>query len=179
MTCTDEFGRILLYANPGVMDATDSADEVPGGHVPQATQVWPADRPEHANLVGSYCPPQGPSDPDDWTDVGKAECHRPVLDLDFPVRFVPSSTNHGGGHLYLDGIALTAAEHQKLLDVLTEVRILQKGVHYFSTQRGMTVTRRPGVTKGNSLPPGCGQPGCPCGETDPRYPVDYQGAEAF
>lgn len=73
--------------------------------------------------------------------------HRPVLDIDFPARLVPSKTE-GHYHLYLDGVVLSDDQYQKLLLVLAEVGILEQGYVNASIERGMTRVRLPeGVGK--------------------------------
>ena len=52
--------------------------------------------------------------------------HKPILDLDFPVKLVSSSTT-GHSHLYVDGAPmLTTKQYQKLLTVLYEIGWIQK-----------------------------------------------------
>lgn len=71
--------------------------------------------------------------------------HRPVLDLDFPARLVPSTTP-GHFHLYLD-IDLGWDDYQWLLSVMAEVGILEKGYVGAAIERGATHVRLPWVKK--------------------------------
>lgn len=72
--------------------------------------------------------------------------HVPMIDIDFPARLVPSSTE-GHFHLYLDGIQLSPVKYEKLLRTLFEVGILEEG-NYFRYQRdGVSVLRKEGVKK--------------------------------
>lgn len=71
--------------------------------------------------------------------------HAPALDLDIPHQYVPSSTE-GHGHLFLD-VELTPKQYRKLLDVLLECGIIQKGFHAQFKRCGATFlrTRKKGV----------------------------------
>lgn len=86
---------------------------------------------ERANLIGSI------------TDEGT---HVPVLDIDFPVRLEPSSTP-GHFHLYLDGIELDWSTYKMLLAALAAAGVIEEGYRTASLSRGMTLVRKPGVTK--------------------------------
>lgn len=85
---------------------------------------------DEANLISSL------------TTEGK---HRPNLDIDFPAELIPSSTP-GHYHLYLN-IDLTRQQYDKLIDVLEEVGIIERGIKKAYYARGMTLTRKPGVKK--------------------------------
>lgn len=71
--------------------------------------------------------------------------HRPVLDIDIPARYVPSSTE-GHGHLYIDK-ALTWEQYEKLLTVLGEVGILEPGYVGAAIRRKATFVRPEWVKK--------------------------------
>jgi hypothetical protein len=73
------------------------------------------------------------------------ELHRPVLDIDFPVAVIPSTTP-GHGHLYIDKL-LTWREYEKLLNVLAEVGIIERGYADASIEREHTAVRLPWVKK--------------------------------
>lgn len=75
---------------------------------------------------------------DDW--------HSPVLDVDFPVRLVPSSTP-GHFHLYFDGVMMAWAKYEKLLKALAEAGIIETGYYENAIRRGMTMVRLPHVKK--------------------------------
>ena len=83
-----------------------------------------------ANLVGSLCM------------NGK---HAPCLDIDFPARLVPSSTE-GHFHLYLDR-EISWEKYAGLIRAMAEAGILEKGYAQQSLKRGQSFLRRPGVTK--------------------------------
>lgn len=83
-----------------------------------------------ANLIGSEL--QG----------DKHYYHKPVLDIDFEARLIPSKTE-GHYHLYLDGIELSWGDYVKVLEVLAEVGILEQGYVNASIERGMTRVRPP------------------------------------
>lgn len=71
--------------------------------------------------------------------------HKPVLDIDFPAKLVPSSTP-GHSHLYLDR-ELSWPQYKKLLDVLAEVGIIQDGYADSAIKRGYSAVRLPWVKK--------------------------------
>lgn len=74
-----------------------------------------------------------------------AGLHRPVLDIDFPAKLVPSSTP-GRFHLYLD-IDMPWADYEKLLKVMAEVGVLEPGYVAASIERKATFVRLPWVRK--------------------------------
>ena len=78
------------------------------------------------------------------------DLHRPVLDLDMPVRLYPSSTP-GHHHLYVDK-PMTWDHYVKLLDVLAEVGLIQPGYASASKDRGYTRLRLPWVRKPSTAP---------------------------
>lgn len=104
-----------------------------------------------------------PLQPDDFreeADLGKAnvvsslvegpcDCvpavHRPVIDIDFPV-YVVQSTSPRHHHLYIDK-ELTPGQYFKLLDVMVEVGIVQAGYVAAARRRGATMVRLPWVRK--------------------------------
>ena len=87
------------------------------------------------NLISSELAPQ----------VGTVIFHAPLLDLDVPHLYVPSSTP-GHGHLYLD-VELTQPEYFHLLDVLAKYGIIEGGWVAATKARGYATLRAPGVTK--------------------------------
>lgn len=74
--------------------------------------------------------------------------HLPIIDLDFPHRYIPSSTP-GHGHLYLDfpegGISFWRLFW--LLWGLRQAKAIERGYFWWSIRRGGTFVRRPGVRK--------------------------------
>ena len=74
------------------------------------------------------------------------EFHRPVLDVDMPVKVVPSSTS-GHCHLFIDR-ALSWPQYEKLLWALAEAGIVEEGYVHASVRRGHTSVRLPDVHKG-------------------------------
>lgn len=72
--------------------------------------------------------------------------HKPVLDIDMPVKVIESSTP-GHHHLFIDK-ELTSKQYFKLLDVLVECGIIEFGYKYHSERRGFTAIRVPWVRKG-------------------------------
>jgi hypothetical protein len=104
-----------------------------------------------AQVVTSRCPPL--ADVFEWPDSGDMKdaappdggWHYPVLDIDLPVFAIPSST-HGHTHLYVDR-AMSWPKLVRLLDVLVEVGLVEKGYAEASKARGFTAVRLPWVSK--------------------------------
>ncbi|AYR00953.1 hypothetical protein PP636_gp18 [Arthrobacter phage Hestia] len=71
--------------------------------------------------------------------------HRPVLDIDMPAALIPSSTP-GHHHLYIDR-PMTLRQYERLLNVLAEVGIVERGYVSASLDRGYTSVRLPWVKK--------------------------------
>jgi hypothetical protein len=72
--------------------------------------------------------------------------HIVALDLDCPAWLVPSSTA-GHSHLYI-GTPMTWPDYEKLLNVLAEVGLIEKGYRDASVKRKATFLRLPWVRKG-------------------------------
>lgn len=101
--------------------------------------------PEHANLVSSQV----------FYDEQKLTAyHTPIIDLDIPAQLIPSTTP-GHSHLFIDKL-LTDEQYDKLLRVLVEVGIVQKGILDLQWETDkMTCARLPGIIKEvNSLSSG-------------------------
>ena len=122
-TRRDEFGRILSWCPD--MDRYDN-------------EVVDAKLGESVNLICSLTSKR--------TAFYGLDKHRPVLDIDFPARLLPSTTP-GHFHLYLDGIELTDLQYGKLLNVLAEVGIIQQGVKNQFDRLRATFVRPPWVKK--------------------------------
>lgn len=73
--------------------------------------------------------------------------HRPVLDIDFMAKLIPSSTP-GHFHLYLDR-PLGWEPYKKLLLALAEAGIIEGGYATASIERGYSAVRLPWITKQN------------------------------
>lgn len=71
--------------------------------------------------------------------------HRPVLDIDFPCKLIPSSTP-GHFHLYMDR-ELSWHQYKKLLTVLAEVGLIESGYLRASLERCYTAVRLPWISK--------------------------------
>lgn len=71
--------------------------------------------------------------------------HRPVLDIDFPVKVIPSSTE-GHFHLYMD-IEMPWPKYKKLLEALSEAGIIEPGYAEASINRMATHVRLPWIKK--------------------------------
>jgi hypothetical protein len=95
-----------------------------------------------ANVVTSEL--LGTSDPSS-PDLGGDTLHAPVIDLDVPVAYVPSSTP-GHGHLYVD-VAMTAPQMWHLLQAMVDVGLVEEGFLNASKARGYTSVRLPWITK--------------------------------
>lgn len=83
--------------------------------------------------------------------------HRPVLDIDFDARLVPSSTP-GHFHLYLDGLALDWERYERLLEALTAAGVIGEGNLHWAKVRGETLVRLPHVRKLKDETPSGGEP---------------------
>lgn len=80
------------------------------------------------------------------------EIHRPVLDIDIPIKVVPSGTP-GHCHLFID-IPMTWERYEELLWALAAAGIVEEGYVHASVRRGHTSVRLPHVRKPDaSLPP--------------------------
>ena len=106
-------------------------EDLNGSDEPLSTEEYrvPCEKAK-ANLVGSLC-----------LD-GK---HRPVLDIDFPARLVPSTTP-GHFHLYLE-VALEEAEYMELLQALGKARVLSSFYARASRTRKQSFCRPEWVKK--------------------------------
>jgi hypothetical protein len=71
--------------------------------------------------------------------------HKPVLDIDLPVKVVESSTP-GHHHLFIDK-EMPWSDYAKLLAVLAEVGIIEEGYLGAALMREHTAVRLQGVTK--------------------------------
>ena len=71
--------------------------------------------------------------------------HRPVLDIDIPAYLTPSSSP-GHSHLVIDTL-LPWEQYEKLLQVLAEAGIIQKGYLDAALRRQATFLRLPWVKK--------------------------------
>ena len=100
-------------------------------------EVVPADRIEDAEVITSI-------DESSPTFFG-AHGHRPILDIDIPMHIIPSTTP-GHGHLYID-MSLTWHQYERLLSVLADCKIIERGYYNVSVERGHTAVRLPWVKK--------------------------------
>lgn len=68
-------------------------------------------------------------DPDDEPNLVTSKTrwgtHRPILDLDFACRLIPSQTP-GKFHLYMDGIEVSEDDWRNVLDALADANIIQR-----------------------------------------------------
>lgn len=103
-------------------------------------EVVPTERLEEAEVVTSYT---GGSKEGSWGDVEKL--HRPILDIDIPMHIIPSTTE-GHGHLYIDK-ELTWREYKRLLEVLADCGIIERGYLGVSIAREHTAVRLPWIKK--------------------------------
>lgn len=74
-----------------------------------------------------------------------AEFHRPVLDIDLPVKVVPSSTP-GHSHVFIDA-PMTWATYSRLLEALADAGLVERGYVSASQARGYTSVRLPHVKR--------------------------------
>lgn len=97
--------------------------------------------PEAATVVTSETTRGGDERPFEISGL-----HKPVLDIDLPVKLLPSTTE-GHFHLFIDK-EMTWAQYAKLLDVLAEVGIIEEGFSRVSQgSRKHTAVRLPWVKK--------------------------------
>lgn len=73
------------------------------------------------------------------------DLHRPVLDIDFPVQAIPSSTP-GHSHLFIDK-SLSWPDYRKLLNTLLEIGLIDEGYHRICINRNRSDVRLPWVGK--------------------------------
>lgn len=73
------------------------------------------------------------------------ELHKPILDIDFPVHVVPSSTP-GHSHVYIDK-AMPWEKLTALLDALADAGLVERGYADASIDQGFTTVRAPWVKK--------------------------------
>lgn len=71
--------------------------------------------------------------------------HAPIIDLDFPHRYI-KSTSDGHGHLYID-VPMSKLRLILLLVGLRIAGVIEMGNFWWSLRRGGTFVRRPGVRK--------------------------------
>lgn len=124
----DEFGRGYWHC-PRLDEKKSSADP----HGPN-TEERNTSLKVDANLISSKC---------------FDGAHRPVLDLDIPVRLVPSSTP-GNSHLYIDK-PMSWETYSKLLQALQDAGILEVGYAQAAIRRGASFLRPPGVKKPEAM----------------------------
>jgi hypothetical protein len=119
---TDEYGRLFYKCDTLDQDSNSSEPDDPNNRVP-CTRA-------EANLISSE------------TEGGR---HRPVLDIDIPCQYVPSTTE-GHGHLYF-GNAMSWDTYEKLLTALKDAGIIQLGYWAKSLERKATFVRPPWIKK--------------------------------
>ena len=73
--------------------------------------------------------------------------HKVALDIDLPIKVIESSTP-GHGHLYIDH-EMSWENYVKLMEVMVEVGLLERGYLGASLQRGFTSLRLPWIKKGD------------------------------
>jgi len=122
MIDTDDYGRIYYFAEK--LDQGRDSKEIDGGSEPVQCSI------KDANLLSSLC---------------VDGLHRPVIDLDIPCRYVPSTTP-GHGHLYIDQ-PMSQEQFQGILDAMAVAGVVQEGYRKYSKQRGMALVRPPWIRK--------------------------------
>jgi len=73
--------------------------------------------------------------------------HMPVLDIDVPCEYIPS-TNEGHGHLYFHK-EIPWEKYLKLMRVMADCGLLEEGYVSASEARGYSAVRLPWITKGS------------------------------
>jgi hypothetical protein len=87
------------------------------------------------------------------TDVESAfgtTLHKPVIDIDLPVKVVESSTP-GHHHLYIDK-AMSWEKYRHLLEALAVAGLVEPGYVNASIDRGYSAVRLPWIHKGEPVP---------------------------
>lgn len=90
---------------------------------------WPTSR-LHANRISS---------------LTEDDLHAPVIDVDLPIRVIPSSTP-GHYHLYIDK-KMSWKAYRKLLKALVEAGLVEENWYKMSLRRRMTMVRPPHLRK--------------------------------
>jgi hypothetical protein len=80
-----------------------------------------------------------------WSSRTPRGNHLPLIDLDFPHQYLPSSTP-GHGHLYLDR-EISWFRWVVLMIGLYSGGVVEKGYFWWSLRRGQNYLRKPGVLK--------------------------------
>jgi hypothetical protein len=88
------------------------------------TNIMEVDSENEANLIAS---------------LTVNDTHAPVIDLDLPVRLLPSKTP-GHFHLYLD-VEMPKEDYFKLLQVMSEVGLVEEGYYKASVSQGSSYVR--------------------------------------
>ena len=130
MTTFSFFGR--TFRNPRNEMLDDSETDL-GSHIGQ----WCDEGPEATLVTSSMLGATQVDLPD--------PPHVPVLDIDMPCHWEPSTTP-GHGHLYINR-PLPWSQYVKLLDVLLECGIIQRGFHAASIKREYSAVRTPWTKK--------------------------------
>ena len=81
-------------------------------------------------------------------DLVVPDMHWPCIDIDHPIRVVPSSTV-GHFHLYID-VPFTGEAYFKLLDDLVDAGLVEHGFAQGSRRRGHSDLRLPHIKKGDA-----------------------------
>lgn len=119
---TDEFGRRYHFAEK--LDQAGDSKELDHGCNPVICDAG------NANLLGSM------------RDDGM---HCPVIDIDIPCRYVPSTTP-GHGHLYIDH-PMTWKSFKAIMRAMENAGVVQSGYRKYSEQRGQAFVRPQWVKK--------------------------------
>lgn len=141
----DEFGRGYYRCNE--MLDTGSGD------INSETKIKSTSKHD-ANLLGSKLSLNTDDDPFDnggTFPIKTIEVHFPVIDIDIPCAWVPSTTE-GHGHLYINQ-ALDWESYLKLLTTMAEVGLVETGFVEAAKKRGQTYVRPAWVKKDKSPMP--------------------------
>lgn len=76
---------------------------------------------------------------------GEEDMHKPVIDIDLPVKLIPSTT-WGHFHLFIDK-EMSWEDYQILLRALAVVGIVEPGYVNASIERGYSAVRLPWIRK--------------------------------
>lgn len=128
--------RLRLMCNPRLDEGRGGAAVSYSGDpgVARLAGAYTVEDVEKANLVSSAS-----------SSLVDSDCHYPVLDIDFPVYVVPSTTE-GHYHLYIHK-EMSWPHYRRLLRALAECGILEIGYVQAAIARGYTAVRPPWVRK--------------------------------
>ena len=127
-------GQVCINPMPGQVLKKQSLKPGTGIYEGEdVTDLYSVDELSEANLISSR--------------VKDKDSHKIILDIDMPVKAIPSSTE-GHFYLYIDK-ELTWTQYANLLWVLADVGIIEEGYFKAAINRKYTSVRLPWIKKGD------------------------------